>query len=61
MERETPAEKSAVQVPGILFAVSIIWQEAEPMPCLWVRVCVGGEGGQLLLMVPQQASLMALL
>lgn len=58
MERETPAEKPAVQVPEMLFAV--IWQEAVPMPCIWVRVYVGEEGGQLLLTLPQQAPVMSL-
>lgn len=60
MEQETPAEKPAVQVPGILFAVAIIWQEAVPVPCIWAHAYVGGEEGQLLLRFPQQASVISL-
>ena len=59
MERETPAEKAAVQVPGILFAVAVIWQEAVLCPA-YGCMCVGEEGGQLLLTVPQQASVASL-
>lgn len=48
-----------MQVPGILFAVATVWQEAVPMPCVCLPVYVGKDGGQLLLMVPQQASVMS--
>lgn len=49
-----------MQVPGNLFAVAINWQEAVPMPCVWVHVYVVEEERQLLQMVPQQASVMSL-
>lgn len=48
MERENPAGNPAAQVPAILFAVAVLWQKAVPVPCLWVHVCSGDGGGQLL-------------